>query len=121
MGAIIFMILSSQGPSMPSSALCLNFFKFCTFLKFIHRYFIFLLHLCFLYWITFLTLIILIFINEISPNILYLLGETGSHISLSCASEDNLELLILWPPLLELQVDVTPSGLFSAGDQPHAC
>lgn len=115
------MILSTQGPSMLSSALCLNFLKFCTFLKFIHRYFIFFI-ICFLYWITlFLTLIILIFINEISPIILYLLGETGSHISLSCASEDNLELLILWPPLLELQVDVTPSGLFSAGDQTHTC
>lgn len=40
MGGIIFMILSSQEPSMPS-ALFLHFLKFCTFLKFIHRYFIF--------------------------------------------------------------------------------
>lgn len=47
MVGIIFMILSSQGPSMPSSALFLNFLKFCTFLKFIHRHFIFLLHSCF--------------------------------------------------------------------------
>lgn len=47
MVGIIFMILSSQGPSMPSSALFLNFLKFCTFLKFIHRNFIFLLHSCF--------------------------------------------------------------------------
>lgn len=49
MVGIIFMILSSQGPSMPSSALFLNFLKFCTFLKFIHRHFIFLLHSCFFY------------------------------------------------------------------------
>lgn len=52
---------------------------------------------------------------------IYLLGETGSHISLACASEVNFELLILWPPLLELQVNVTPSGLFSARDQTHTC
>lgn len=49
MDGIIFMILSSQGPPMPSSDLFLNFLKFCTFLKFIHIYFIFLLHLHFIF------------------------------------------------------------------------
>lgn len=52
---------------------------------------------------------------------LFIYWERQGLISLACASEDNLELLILWPPLLELQVDVTPFGLFSAGDQTHTC
>lgn len=55
MGGIIFMILPCQRPPVPS-ALFLNFLKFYVFLKFIHRYFIFLLHLHFIsfifnYWI----------------------------------------------------------------------